>query len=162
MTDSEWKALGRYVRDMANRLGLRDWLIMLHREPPPDQSAGAYVEATPNRKYADIWVCRDFRDLPAETQRHYVVHELLHLHFCDAGDHLCDLVAGGILSQASADQAGNTLKRVIEYGVDGVAYEIARLYPLIPWSANREKKPKRGGQTTAKPTGSKRGITDAH
>ena len=60
--------LGRYVRWIADEIGLRDWHFDIDDEPPEDpemyegqQRLFADVCPTPGRRQAKIRVCEDFR-----------------------------------------------------------------------------------------------------
>lgn len=80
MNDTQWAYLDTYVRDLADRMLLRDWHITVSRDQCDDNS-----NAT-----SDIWVQKmrskirfdrdDFPGLDADEQRRIIVHELCHHH----------------------------------------------------------------------------------
>ncbi len=132
MTEDQWCALDSYLRDMADRLRLRDWVIVLYREPPRDDAAHATVRRTYGQLRACVRVAADFVDETPERQREIITHELLHCHLdnlqqllVNAQTNLGD-AAWGILDGAHKD--------AIEIATDALTGIIAPHLPL--W--NRE------------------------
>src|SRR6187551_1392363 len=78
MTNKEFTALGKYVRDVADEMGLRDWYFeTMHGTPVRDDGsedvgAGARIEITWGKRHARIWVCRDFRNMRPDRQRQFI------------------------------------------------------------------------------------------
>ena len=132
MTEGEWDALGKYLRACADDMGLRDWTLVLKKEPLDDsEGAWAYCEPLDGEKHATIRVCKEFRTEPADIQRMAVVHELIHCHMASI-----QFFARNDLSEALGT-AGSLLKksveRDIEYAVDGIAVAWAEKFPHIEW-----------------------------
>src|SRR5688500_7921750 len=71
--------MDRYVRDVADRLGLRDWEIRLRRTPCEDGN-GASVTVVYGRRLATMELCADFVTISADDRRHNITHELIHCH----------------------------------------------------------------------------------
>lgn len=79
MRDAQHTALAPYIRDLADRLLLRDWEIDLGRQMAGDGT------------WADIWIGNgenrarirlqhpEFFGESLERQREYIVHELMHI-----------------------------------------------------------------------------------
>ena len=131
MTKPEQKALGEYVRLVADMLELRDWTIELSEEPAPADSYG-HITNTYGRKLAVLKLAPDFRSLTASQQRHTVVHELVHCHLESATNMVLNDLESHLAKQA--DQLfWEGFKRQIEYGVDALASAIAKQMPLIVW-----------------------------
>lgn len=80
MTPEQWAYLETYVRDLADRMGLRDWAMVMKRDPPDEESSGAQIEVIYGRKLAWIRVCKDFAEQHPQSQRQYLTHELVHCH----------------------------------------------------------------------------------
>lgn len=140
MTKADWDALARYVRWVANEVGLRDWFLWLDHEPCGRLGADldghgsmAECEASKGRKHLRIRVCKDFREaLLAEAQRQTIVHELLHAHFAAMRQYVADAYP----DNPAAWEAFNTL---LEFGVDAVAEEWSKNLPLVKWPAKRAR-----------------------
>lgn len=132
MTEHERQALYRYIRWVANEMELRDWTIELLRETCED-GAYAVVYPTFGRKIAEIKLTENFRELAPETQRHTIVHELVHCHLEPAANMVYKDLEDYLGKQT--DQIfWNGFKRQIEYGVDAIAAAIAKHLPLIDWA----------------------------
>lgn len=139
MRKHDRKELGRYVRYVADEMGLRDWHLELLAEPPDGQAIGddhitlADVSPSPGRRHATIRFCADFRELNPETQRMAVVHELVHLHLAPL-QHQCE-------NDLSAEMLGGPashvffcgFRRNLEYAVDAMTCALAPHLPLIDW-----------------------------
>lgn len=133
------KQLGDYMRDMANLMGLRDWMLYLgHDEPDnPNAAASCYIEHRQNE--AIVRFCKDWPSLSPQQLRRYVVHELLHCHFHalwypveHASSHLPPGVAY-MLNEGFQDAREITL--------DNIARSWAEHLPL-PVKASKPKKEK--------------------
>ena len=80
MTARQRKLLGRYVRHVADRLGLREWTFDLHYGHTDAAEAMAEIEITYGRRSASISFSDGFESLEPEERRMAVVHELVHAH----------------------------------------------------------------------------------
>lgn len=131
MTEAERAILAQYVRERADELGLRDWVIELSRDEPGQDDALAVVEAITGRKKAVVKVCPDFRALSPAEQRNTIIHELLHCHLWpieEVGDSL-DVA----LSHGQWMQHKGNVHLAVEYACDGLATAIDELFDLVPW-----------------------------
>ena len=140
MTDAEYKVLEAYIRDMADRMGLRDWVVDLSKEYPGDDAL-ASVNPTNCRKHAVVRISRYFwTECTSEEQRQTICHELTHLHLINAMDVIRkDLYMAHSISQDTYDVLYQSFKRQIEYGVDGIADEWSKVMPLIEWEKVKGK-----------------------
>lgn len=131
MNKRDRKALGEYVRTIADAMELRDWHIDLMHDPCEDEAL-ASISATYGRKRASISFNRSFRDLAPDVQRRTVAHELVHLHLEPA----CDIVKADLvelLGRPADTVLWLGFKRQIEYGVDALSDAVAKHLPLIEW-----------------------------
>lgn len=110
-----------YVRAIFDRLGLKDWEARVLDDPPPSDSAYAYVECVYGRKLAHVQFSRNFLRGSEAEQRHAVVHEALHCHFTQADQ---------VHAKLAGDEHYGIFKLAMEYGIDAVAVAIAPLFPL--------------------------------
>lgn len=131
MTKRDRAELGRYIRWVADAIGLRDWELDLMLEPA-EEGHVAEVDPTFGRRHAELRFCAKFRERDPEAQRNAVVHELVHCHLAplqsqveDDLDQLLGKPADLVFSLA--------FRRNLEYSVDALAEAIAEHMPLIAW-----------------------------
>lgn len=135
------RELERYVRWVANEIGLRDWTLQvavtkkIKRSPktPDGQEWGATCRPTPGRKFALITFAAERRDDDLDELRQTVVHELVHCHFYGVWDTIRRDTLDLIDAQETYDTLIKGVERHMEYGVDAVADAIASYMPLIEW-----------------------------
>lgn len=133
MTNQHFDLLGKYIRNMADGIGLSEWTITLSHEPCEDH-AGATVSPTDAARRATIKVNRDFLSYTKEEQTHVILHELLHLHLTPIMDIIrCDLWDARLLSQSSYQILSYSLKRQSEYAVDLMAKALSPMFQTIKW-----------------------------
>lgn len=125
---AQWRALGQYIRDTANTLTLRDWYLTLLDITPENEDTAASVKSIYGRRRAEIKLRRDWWQDDAETLRHHIVHELLHLHHEGM-----DTVLHGLkptLGEAIFNPVYEAFRWQMEMATDAVADAIAPLLPL--------------------------------
>jgi hypothetical protein len=132
VTKRDRKALGKYMRECADLMELRDWHLDLSHDPPAgDDDAYASCEPIEGRRKAVFRFAADFRKQDPETQRMVVAHELVHCHLA-----MAQLQAEQDtypLGPAASSLFQATFRRNLEYGVDGLAHALAKHLPLIDW-----------------------------
>lgn len=138
MTNAEFGVLGKYLRSMANEMGLRDWYFQLMHGPPinfdgsEDKSAGARIETFWGKRVAHVWVCSDFKELKPDRQRQFICHELVHCHV----DHL-DSLTDNKLRDHMGEQYWQGWHQgfylSFENAIDAIAQAWADKLPLIKW-----------------------------
>lgn len=74
-TRGQWQA---YARQLADRMGLRDYLVTISATIADDGTSGASCQCTYGRRSIRIWLSHYFFGLTPEQQRWTVVHELCH------------------------------------------------------------------------------------
>jgi hypothetical protein len=134
MKKRERKALERYVRMVAGEVGLRDWAFYFDWDKPADEGDGASVWWPEGQKRARLRFNERFREYDPESQRRFVVHELVHCHFAPMQDTVEEDLQPH-LSRPTYDIYSRGFRRDLEYGIDAVADTLARHMPLIDWSA---------------------------
>ena len=145
MNQRDRKELARYVRHIADEMGLRDWTFEVKVGDPDEEDeipncddALASIECVDGRKFAIITFVPDSRKQPPEELRDTVVHELIHAHLNPA----CEIVrvdAKDGFSQATYEMLMMSFRRSIEYAVDGLAEVISKQFPLIEWPKGKGK-----------------------
>lgn len=132
LTTAQRSKLLKYVRSMADTLGLKDWTITISPDPvEKSANASAQVTCPAGAKIADIEFGADFASKSREEQRWTVVHELVHLHFEPMA-----LMTEEVAKKTMSPEAGSVFSAAfiheLEYGVDGVAVAVSPLLPLPP------------------------------
>ena len=128
--------LGAYLRDIADRVGLKDWYFNIVHEPPDDQNHAACVEVYYGRKVADIRFRNEWATWTPEELRETVLHELLHCHINPLRFHLNNIQ--NAVGQMVYEPLYQGVTDYIEYAVDGIARNWAQTLPL-PVKAKKRK-----------------------
>lgn len=129
MSTADRKRLARYVRTVANTLGLHDWTVNIQEEEPDDKEAYAAVSCVYGRRIASVWFAHGFENLEPEEQRHVIVHELLHVHF-DRVLTQAQQALPGLLGVGAFTVYLEGLRENVEHGVDAVADALAAAFPV--------------------------------
>lgn len=137
MRKRDRKELTRYVRHIADEMGLRDWGFTIRISDPAEDVDGvdyafASIEPVDGRKYAVITFDPETRDQPPLEIRDTVCHELVHAHLNAA----CEVVRVDIVDwfpQATYELMFRGFRRNIETAVDGLAEALSPNMPLIEW-----------------------------
>lgn len=128
------KKLNRYIRSLADLMGLRDWEIWLGDNPPDGHPAvawhvyGGSCEVVHRRHAACIRVHDGWVDWPDEQIRYVMVHELLHCHFAPIQEH--HLHAEAHFSKSEWVIFDNTFDDAMEHHIDALATAWAQMLPL--------------------------------
>lgn len=128
MTDAQFTRLQRYLRKLADLLGLRDWDIELQQEWTGNEDAAASVQCVYGRKFARVWVAKDFFTFAPEKQRAFCTHELMHCHLQPLTNVLVNTKPH--LASATYDVIYKSHLDALEYATDGIAVAVARFLPL--------------------------------
>ena len=129
MSAVERKRLLRYIRTLANTLGLHDWTINVAPDEPDEKEAYAAVSCVYGRRIANVWLAHGVEQLAPAEQRLTLVHELLHIHF-DRVLSLSQQALPGLLGAAGYTVYEEALREHVEHGVDAVADALAAAFPL--------------------------------
>lgn len=135
--DYQWENMREYVRDCADRMGLRDYTCNYFRERPDQFEADgvcAGIEVSPTRRHFTLWLPYEwFRKAGGtpddrEEARATVAHELMHVHMKRI-EGVCEAVKTNLGDIAWATWR-DILHDEIEIMVDDVAEVAARALPL--------------------------------
>ena len=119
-----------YVRDLANRMGLRDWAFEIPRTQPDDTEANAAIFCAFGRKHGEIRLSDSFlEDSTPEEQRQTLCHELAHALFAPMHQFLRDTLD---------EHAFKAYLLLFEYGIDATADALAPHMPLPLTTAKAE------------------------
>lgn len=131
MTDAQHAAYQTYLRQLADLLGLKDWEIVLKREPDANEDAAASITCTYGQKHAFVWVGPAFfSEFDVDYRRRTLIHELIHCHLNPIQEVVGNLA--GRIGGDAYDVVRGCHHDAIEYATDGIARAIAPLLPLPP------------------------------
>lgn len=138
MKKRDRKALGQYVRWVANELNLRDYTIHLEYAAEVEYMRGGagagHCSCIDGAREATITFGVFFRGLSPEEQRETVVHELLHVHH-DPCWRMVQTDLSEPLGKVAYYVFCDSYRRSMEFMVDGIAKAVAPKLPLIEWPA---------------------------
>lgn len=131
MRKRDRRALCGYVREIADKLELRDWTICIGHEPCTEGLA-AEIHCTDGAKQARITFSFGFRDKDPEEQRETVVHELIHAQHATCW-HMVQSDLSEALGKPTYYLFCDSYRRGMEHMVDALAKAIAPHMPLVEW-----------------------------
>ena len=126
--------LGRYVRELADVMGLRDWTITVAGDAPDgdphdaESEIGADCTVTYGRKSAIIRLADGWESWEATDVRYVVVHELVHCHTIPMQWAVNNIAAH--VTPAMFDMLTSAHTDFHELAVDGIATAWAAMLPL--------------------------------
>lgn len=121
MTDPRKQAYQSYVREIADRMGLKDWRITIEDKPPENPNSQASIWMAYGQRLARLYLSEAFLNESPEERRDTIVHELVHLHLAPAND-----IAGESMPAAVKP----AYERMFEYAVDALTKCICPAIPL--------------------------------
>ena len=128
MTDRQRKSLMKYIAVLAKQMRLSEWDIFLRAEPCENVNHAATVSCVPGRNIANIQVSGDWFDMDPHTQRHVLVHELIHIHV-DREFQLIEALSV-MVGSAAFFLFETAFRDLHEHGVDAIASILAPHFPL--------------------------------
>lgn len=139
MTKRQRKRLERYVRHLADELGLRDWTFVIgHRTADADKCA--QIAVADEAKVARILFSADFWDHSPAERRDTVIHELLHCHTTPLTSVFEDLAE--VVGRTVAHPTSRVVYRQIEWIINAIAGSIAPRFETMETLEKRAKKAK--------------------
>lgn len=130
-------ALADYVRDIADRMHLRDWAVLVSDDPDDapedgiDDERCATFRGTLGRRAAFIWINREWwEQATPEERRQTIVHELIHAH--EHASREVVIHALTVYPRRTAEVLQGIYDVQAEYAIDTLADVIAPYLPLPP------------------------------
>jgi hypothetical protein len=126
----------RYLRTVADQLGLRHWVVEVDHEPT-EGDALAEVRLALERRRMRVRYAVEFDQADEEEQRLAVCHEVLHCHHRD----LFQTVEAGVrdeLGGAAFRLFIGSVRRDLERMVDALSEVVA---PTVPLPSNGDARP---------------------
>ena len=120
-----------YLRQLADRIGLKDWIIAVDRGEPVLPGALASVCVVDGRKLAIVRLASGLAGCPAPEQRYVLVHELVHCHL--DGTHRAIDAVKEVIGTAAFTLLEAQHRLAVELATDAVAEVLAPSLPLPPW-----------------------------
>ncbi len=134
---NEWskRVLINYIREIADKMGLRDWQFNMEKLPD-DHTSIMRTKVWGDSKTATVWVGKSFWLHGPRMQREIVVHELTHWHTDLFNSEALRIVQNALGKEAMGIATG-VIDTAHELLVDGISAAWARMFPLINWSDER-------------------------
>jgi hypothetical protein len=127
VNDAQHTAYQTYIRDLADRLLLKDWEFELKREWA-DDDAYAEVSVSRDEDHFSIHITEGLAGYPPEQRREWLVHEILHAHTARAEQQIERLE-----ELLSDNQAVKLAKQAFDDEMEIVIQRLARiLAPMMP------------------------------
>lgn len=132
MSRKRMDEIGAWLRETADKVGLRDWYFELKHVPLAESDdCGATIVCLPGRKVAYVRLRHDFPTWKREDQRATLLHELLHVHLDPISKATNeDSIVAALLGKPAAAQHSAEVHWCIEHAVDAIAYEMAKHFRL--------------------------------
>lgn len=118
-------AIGEYVSYLQIILEIQDWRITL-LGTYAEGDAAASIKCVYGRRIAELALAKEFFEFPAEQQRHYIVHELVHV-ITDGCDNVIENGLDEILGKPAWVVLRETWRVQIEYLTDQLTYVVNEL-----------------------------------
>jgi len=135
MSKAERRALGRYVRRIADLMGLGEWEIIVEGGPPKNDLHVAAASTLWGRKIGYVaFVDHFLAEWTVAEQKATVVHELLHLVWGQPQD-LVRVNAAIVMPAKAHEMFQSAWFLAHELSVDALSTAIAPLFPDPPWAA---------------------------
>lgn len=127
--DGDRDKLRVYIRQLADAMGLRDWVITVGDEPMPDSATvDADIFCAYGQRWARVRLATGWETWPPEKLRATVVHECIHPHLNSITSTVDNVQS--LIGEAVYRPLHNTLVDIIEYATDGIAVAWAEFLPL--------------------------------
>jgi hypothetical protein len=142
---SELDFWGAYVKHLANRMGLSEWELAVHKDTALDlEDVIAQVKISRSRHSATIGLSKHFlRHAPDWMQRDTVVHELIHCHLYQVEQHL-DLAFDLYPEKNLITLLKKEINRSMEFAIDDMALAWAKHFPTPNQFRSRASEGKTG------------------
>ena len=130
VNDAQHTAYQNYIRDLTDRLLLKDWEFELKREWA-DDDAYAEVSVSRDEDHFSIHITEGFAGYPPVQRREWLVHEILHAHTARAEQQIERLE-----ELLSVNEAVKLAKQAFDDEMEIVVQRLARIIgarmPLPP------------------------------
>lgn len=120
-TDLFKKALAEYVTYLQAILEISDWRIELLGTYPDGDDAAAMIKCTYGQRVAQVSLCKDFFEYDGDRQRHYLVHEIVHV-LTDGCDNVIENGLSILLGMPAFTVLQEAWRVQVEYLTDHLAY----------------------------------------
>ncbi len=121
MSERQHYCLHRYIRAVADSMGLQHWQLLLSNNPAKSDDCIAHVDVCEGRHVATIYVCEEWMTLSNDERRHTIAHELLHLHHADLTDDIRLSLVKTSITQPEYDVVWEQFRLGFERMVDDLA-----------------------------------------
>ena len=145
LTNKQADTIITYIKRCQTILHLDHWRIRIARDLPPEHAI-AMIEPTDGRRFALIYLQRDWWDRTPADKRTDIAHELLHLLHHDTDEHIRRFLSeSDDISPAVTDLTLTQFRTNLERMVDHLSYVVDQLLP--PWPTKPGRQPKKHKQS---------------
>lgn len=130
-TDEFKEAIADYIAYLAQTLEISNWRIILDDGYPAEDDVAAQIGCTYGRRVATLQLAKDFFSAPAEKQRHYLIHEVVHV-MTEGMDNIIENKLDELIGKPAFTVLHEAWAVQVEYHVDQLAYIIEDLIADIP------------------------------
>ncbi|HET8587134.1 MAG TPA: hypothetical protein VFM74_04590 [Candidatus Limnocylindria bacterium] len=132
LTPNERLTVERWLRDAADRLGLRDWAITVEQDHPNEGDHAAAMWTDYGSRRMRVWCRADLPTLSLDMQRQTLVHELMHVHLEDL-DWYLEKTLPELLGKPAWSAVKQAVQLHSEHAVEAIACAVAQFFPMIEW-----------------------------
>lgn len=128
MNDEQHAHWSNYFRALADQIGLKDWRVDVLRESPDSDWAAASMITLTGRKVVQIKIGSGFLNDTPENQRHFALHELIHVFTDDIDTAIWqakEIIGGDVFTLME-----KVVKDRIEFATDALAAAVGHAFPL--------------------------------
>lgn len=136
-TDEQVEWVVDFIDVAGPAMELTGWRIVLQDGYPAAADAAAQINCIYGKKFAQLWLAKDFFTYPFESAAQYLVHELCHL-YADPCDKLVEALQVP-LSLHSYEMFVSAFNMLSEVMVDTIAHAIVNLLDLDDLRADYEE-----------------------
>lgn len=126
-------AVNEYMLEIAKKLGVPEWIIVVNDAPPQDEKSTATMNSTRGSRFAGVWLSDRFLDREHPVMTDFIrtqtlIHEVLHLHFEDVW-HFTEDVLSNELGRQASEMGEHLVHRFLEVPIDQLAWALAEILP---------------------------------
>lgn len=128
MPDRTRKQLKRYIRHLANQMGLKDWVIHLSKDPCAS-GASADIQVWYGSRVATIRMDNGWKAQGEDDLRTTITHELTHCHINHVWNAIDNIESA--IGKPMYNQLHNSVRDHIEFSTDAISTAWAKKLPLM-------------------------------
>lgn len=120
------RALGAYITHLQAMFEIQDWRIELLGTYPDTTDAAASMKCIYGQRLAQLALSKEFFDYPSDRQRHYIVHEIVHV-ITDGCDNVIENGLSTVMGMPAFTVLQEAWRVQVEYLTDHLTYAFVDL-----------------------------------